>query len=165
MQPTRWIPETEARKGRTLARIAGLVFYLFSAQALLTAGVGLEVYFSGGSAADLLLPAASVALAVCYGFVGYYLRRYRAWARNFAFAFSAALVFAFPYGTALGAFVVLCLARANRAAAFGARPVAADSSLPAVLPRPAAFVPVPVLAAEEAPPASLELEFASEHAG
>jgi len=165
MQPTRWIPETEARKGRTLARIAGLVFYLFSAQALLTAGVGLEVYFSGGSAADLLLPAASVALAVCYGFVGYYLRRYRAWARNFAFAFSAALVFAFPYGTALGAFVVLCLARANRAAAFGARPVAAEADLPAFPARPAAFVPLPLLAAEEAPLPSLELEYASEHAG
>jgi hypothetical protein len=165
MQPTRWIRETEVRMGRTLARIAGLVFYLFSAQALLTAAVGLQVYFSGGSAVDLLLPAASVALAVCYGFVGFYLRRYRVWARNFAFAFSAALVFAFPYGTALGAFVVLCLARANRAAAFGARPVAAESALPAVPPQPAAFVPVPVLAGEDAPLPSLELEFASEHAG
>jgi hypothetical protein len=165
MQPTRWIRETEARKGRTLARIAGLVFYLFSAQALLTAGVGLQVYFSGGSATDLLLPAASVALAVCYGFVGYYLRRYRVWARNFAFAFSAALVFAFPYGTALGALVVLCLARANRAAAFGSRPVAAEADLPVAPTQPAAFVPVPLLAVEEAALPSLELEYASEHAG
>lgn len=165
MQPTRWIRETEARKGRTLARIAGLIFYLFSAQALLTAGVGLQVYFGGGSAPDLLLPAASVALAVCYGFVGYYLRRYRVWARNFAFAFSAALVFAFPWGTALGAFVVVCLARANRAAAFGARPVAAQSAVPPLSARPEAFVPVPLLAGEEAPVPSLELEFASEHAG
>ena len=165
MQPTRLVRETEVRKGRTLARIAGLVFYLFSAQALLTAGVGLQVYFSGGSAVDLLLPAASVALSVCYGVVGFYLRRYRVWARNFAFAFSAALVFAFPYGTALGAFVVVCLARANRAAAFGARPVAAESALPTTTPQPAAFVPVPLLAGEEAPLPSLELEFASEHAG
>ena len=165
MPPTRLIRETEVRKGRTLARIAGLVFYLFSAQALLTAAVGLQVYFSGGSAVDLLLPAASLALAVCYGFVGFYLRRYRVWARNFAFAFSAALVFAFPWGTALGAFVVVCLARANRAAAFGARPVAAQSVLPSLPPRPEAFVPVPLLAGEEAPLPSLELEFASEHAG
>ncbi len=165
MPPTRLIRENAVRKGRTLARIAGLVFYLFSAQALLTAAVGLQVYFSGGSAVDLLLPAASVALAVCYGFVGFYLRRYRLWARNFAFAFSAALVFAFPWGTALGAFVVVCLARANRAAAFGARPVAAQSVPPPLAGRPEAFVPVPLLAGEEAPVPSLELEFASEHAG
>ena len=165
MPPTRLIRENAVRKGRTLARIAGLIFYLFSAQALLTAAVGLQVYFSGGSAVDLLLPAASVALAVCYGFVGFYLRRYRLWARNFAFAFSAALVFAFPWGTALGAFVVVCLARANRAAAFGARPVAALSVPPPLAGRPEAFVPVPLLAGEEAPVPSLELEFASEHAG
>ena len=119
MKQPRWIRETDARKGRALARIAGLVFYLFGAQALLTAAVGLEVYFGGGSAADLLLPAASVLLAGCYVCVGFYLRRYGLWARNFAFAFSAAIVFAFPYGTAVGAFVVLCIAQANRAGAFG----------------------------------------------
>ncbi len=163
MKQTRWIRETDARKGRALARIAGLVFYLFGAQALLTAGVGLEVYFGGGSAADLLLPAASVLLAGCYVCVGFYLRRYGLWARNFAFAFSAAIVFAFPYGTAVGAFVVLCIAQANRAGAFGTRPVAAEPAQP--ISKPAPFVAVPAVVADEAPLPSFELEFASEHAG
>ncbi len=164
MKQTRWIRESEARKGRILARIAGLGFYLFAAQALLTAGVGLEVYFGGGSAADLLLPAASVLLAGCYACVGFYLRRYRVWARNFALAFSAAIVFAFPYGTAIGALVVLSLALANRADAFGTRPVAAEAAPLAAEPTP--FVAVPALVvADETPLPSFELEFASEHAG
>ena len=164
MKQARFIRETEARRGRTIARIAGLVFYLFAVQALLTAGVGLEVYFGGGSASDLLLPAASAVLAGCYAFVGFYLRRYRVLARNFAFAFAAAILFAFPYGTALGGFVVLCIALANRFGAFGTRPIAAKAPRPIVVPA-APFVPIPAVLVGEAPVSSYELEFASEHAG
>jgi hypothetical protein len=164
MKQTRWIRESDARRGRILARIAGLVFYLFAAQALLTAAVGLEVYFGGGSAADLLLPAASVMLAGCYAFVGFFLRRYRVWARNFAFAFSAVILFAFPYGTALGSFVVLCVVLANRADAFGTRPVAARPVRPASA-KPLPLVPRASIAADGTPLPAFELEFASEHAG
>jgi hypothetical protein len=154
MKDTPWIPEREARRGRALARIAGFVFYLFAVQALLTAAVGLQVFFGGGTASDLLLPGASFLLAGCYAGVGFFLRRYRLWARNFAFAFSAVIVFAFPLGTTLGAIVVLCLERANRSGAFGTRPVAAA-------PAPSS----PPRVTDEAAVASFEMEFASEHAG
>jgi hypothetical protein len=154
MIQTSAIPEREARRGRLLARIAGFVFYLFAVQALLTAAVGLQVFFGGGSVSDLLLPGASFLLAGCYAGVGYFLRRYRVWARNFAFAFSAVIVFAFPVGTALGALVVLCIERANRSGAFGTRPIAAAPAAPLAPPVP-----------DEQPVASFEMEFASEHAG
>ena len=109
---------SEVCNARWLVQAAGLVFYLLSVQALLTAGVGLNVYFSGGSSSDLWLPAISVLLAACYVCVGYFLRRYRIWARNFAFAFAVVSLFAFPVGTILGVLVVLCIDRANRARVF-----------------------------------------------
>ena len=109
---------SEARNARRLVQVAGLIFYLLSAQALLTAGVGLDVYFSGGSSSDLLLPATSALLAACYAVIGFFLRRYRVWARNFAFAFAAVSLFAFPVGTVLGVLVVLCINRANRGRVF-----------------------------------------------
>lgn len=113
---------TQGRRGRLLAQVAGFTFYLLAVQALLTTGVGLSVYFAGGSSSDLLLPAASAFLAGCYVVVGYFLRRYHVWARNFAFAFAAVSLFAFPVGTALGAFVILCIDQANRANVFQKAP-------------------------------------------
>ena len=131
------------RRGRLLAQVAGFTFYLLAAQALLTAGVGLNVYFAGGASSDLLLPAASALLAGCYAVIGYFLRRYRMWARNFAFAFAAVSLFAFPVGTALGAFVILCIDRANRANVF--------------MQKPRQPAPEPILAFEE-PAAVLRFE-------
>jgi hypothetical protein len=119
------------RNATRLVQAAGLIFYLLAVQALLTAGVGLDVYFSGGSSSDLLLPATSAVLAACYAVVGYFLRRYRVWARNFAFAFAAVSLFAFPEGTILGVLVVLCIARANRDQVFPKRPRTAPTAVPA----------------------------------
>ena len=140
------------RRGRLLVQVAGLVFYLLAVQALLTAGVGLDVYFSGGSSSDLLLPAASVLMAGAYAVVGYLLRRYRVWARNFAFAFGAVSMFAFPVGTILGGLVVLCIGLANRAHVFA-------RSAPRPLPAP------PVAIEEEALVLRFEQEFATESVG
>lgn len=140
---------TEVRRGRLLLQIAGFIFYLMAVQALMTAGVGLNVYFAGGSSADLLLPAASVLLAGCYVVVGFFLRRCRVWARNFAFAFAAVSLFAFPVGTVLGALVLLFIDGANRARVFPGR----------IQPAP------PVAIEEEAPVLRFEPDLATEHAG
>jgi hypothetical protein len=152
MTQTGAVEGRQERRGRVLARIAGFIFYLLAVQAVLTAGVGLNVYFAGGASSDLLLPVASAVLAGCYVLVGYFLRRYRVWARNFAFAFSAVSLFAFPVGTALGALVVLCIDQANRANVFLQR-----------VPSPA---PAPALAAEEeAAVLRFEPELATDHIG
>ncbi len=119
-------PGSRLRNATRLVQAAGLIFYLLAVQALLTAGVGLHVYFTGGSSSDLLLPATSAVLAACYAVVGYFLRRHRVWARNFAFAFSAVSLFAFPVGTILGLLVVLCIHRANRRRVFPTRRRAAE---------------------------------------
>lgn len=120
----------EFRNARRLVQAAGLIFYLLAVQGVAAAGVGAHVYFSGGSVQDLLLPATGGVLAVCYAIVGFYLRRYRLWARNFAFAFAAVSLFFFPVGTVLGALIVLCIDRANRARVFPSRrrPVPATSA-------------------------------------
>jgi hypothetical protein len=102
--------------------MAGLIFYILAVQGLLTAGVGVYVYVQGGDARDLILPATGAALAISYAIVGFYLRRYRLWARNFAFVFSAIGLFFFPVGTVLGSVIVLGIDRANRAGLFPARP-------------------------------------------
>jgi hypothetical protein len=107
-----------ARFARRLVQIGGFVFYLLAVQALLTAGVGVQVFVSSRSAPDLLLPAASFLLACSYAVVGYHLRRCRLWARNFAFAFAGISLFAFPAGTGLGLIIVGCVASANRARVF-----------------------------------------------
>jgi len=122
---------SRVRNAARLVQAAGLIFYLLAVQALVTAGVGLHVYFSGGSSPDLLLPATSAVLAGCYAVVGYFLRRYRLWARNFAFAFAAVSLFAFPVGTVLGVLVVLCIDRANRGQVFPTRRRAAPASFAA----------------------------------
>lgn len=106
------------RNARRFIQAAGLIFYALAAQALVTSGVGAYVFVSGGSSQDLLLPAASALLAGCYTAVGYSLRRYRVWARNFAFAFAAVSLFALPVGTLIGGLIVLCIDRANRARLF-----------------------------------------------
>lgn len=124
----------EIRSARRLVQAAGLIFYLLAIQGLATAGVGAHVYFSGGSLRDLVLPATGGILAFCYAVIGYHLRRYRLWARNFAFAFSAISLFVFPVGTALGALIVFCIERANRAGVF---------------PRPRPPVPAEAAAAHE----------------
>lgn len=152
------VEERQERRGRLLARIAGFIFYLLAVQALLTAGVGLNVYFAGGSSSDLLLPVASAVLAGCYALVGYFLRRYRVWARNFAFAFAAVSLFAFPIGTALGALVVLCIDQANRANVFSQR-------APSPVPAPAPTVAVAVAVEEEAAVLRFEPELATDHIG
>jgi hypothetical protein len=108
----------EMRNGRRLVQAAGLIFYLLAIQGLATAGVGADVYFTGGSLRDLVLPATGGILAICYAVVGFHLRRYRVWARNFSFAFSGISLFVFPVGTALGALILFCLERANRAGVF-----------------------------------------------
>jgi hypothetical protein len=145
----------EVRNARRLVQAAGLLFYIAALQALLTAGVGVDVYLSGGAAQDLALPATSALLAVSYTVVGYFLRRYWVWARNFAvafaFAFAAVSIFAFPVGTVLGGLVVLCIDRANRAGVFPVR-----------RPAPA---PAPRVAVEEAPVLRFEPELAAERAG
>jgi hypothetical protein len=109
---------SEIRIARRLVQAAGLIFYILSVQGLFAAGVGAYVYFQGGHARDLVLPATGAALAVSYAIVGYFLRRYWVWARNFAFVFSAIGVFLFPIGTVLGSVIVLCIDRANRAGLF-----------------------------------------------
>jgi hypothetical protein len=111
----------EIRNARRFVQAAGLIFYLLAAQGLLALGVGVQVFMSGGRAQDLLLPTAGALLAVSYLVVGFHLRRYRLWARNFAFAFAAVSLFAFPVGTALGTLIVLCIERANRAGIFPSR--------------------------------------------
>lgn len=120
---------SNVRNATRLVQAAGLIFYLLAVQAMLTAGVGLYVYFTGGSSSDLLLPATSAVLAVCYAVVGYFLRRYRLWARNFAFAFAAVSLFAFPAGTILGVLVVLCIGWANRGQVFPTRRRAAPAAV------------------------------------
>jgi hypothetical protein len=145
------------RTARNLVRVAGLIFYLLAAQALLTAGVGLSVYLSGGAGPDLVLPASSLLMAACYTAVGYYLRRYRVWARNFAFAFAAVSLFAFPVGTVLGVVVVVCIDRANRARVFA-------TWWPAVpAPAPKARTVAPLL--DEARILRFEPELAAERLG
>jgi hypothetical protein len=108
----------EIRSARRLVQAAGLIFYLLAIQGLATAGVGADGYLSGGSLRDLVLPATGGVLAACYAFVGFHLRRYRLWARNFSFAFAAISLFVFPVGTALGALIVFSIERANRAGVF-----------------------------------------------
>jgi hypothetical protein len=118
MMATRVDRESEVENAKRLVQTAGLVFYLLAIQGLFTAGVGFHVFLQGGNAADLLLPATGGALAVCYGVVGYHLRRYRLWARNFAFAVGVIGLFFFPVGTVLGAGLVVCIERANRVRLF-----------------------------------------------
>ncbi|MEP6993477.1 MAG: hypothetical protein ABI968_03070 [Acidobacteriota bacterium] len=118
MMTQKWSRGAEIRNARRLVQVAGLTFYLLAVQALLTAGVGLDVYLSGHATSDLLLSTTSALLAACYALVGYFLRRYRVWARNFAFAFAAVSMFAFPVGTVLGVLLVLCIDRANRGRVF-----------------------------------------------
>ena len=121
------------RMARRLVQVAGFVFYLLSVQALVTAGVGVHVFLSGGSAQDLLLPSMSGILACCYALAGFHLRRYRLWARNFAFAFAGISLFAFPIGTGLGLVIVGCVAGANRARVFPQlrrRPAAPEEEWP-----------------------------------
>ena len=103
---------------RGLTRAVGFAFYLLAVQALLTAAVGISVFLSGRIASDLILPAASIVLAGAYVAVGYHLRRYHLWARNFAFAFASISLIAFPVGTGLGLVIVACLVNANRAGIF-----------------------------------------------
>jgi hypothetical protein len=109
-----------ARWGRRLVQASGFVFYLLTVQALLTAAVGAGVFFSSRSAADLALPAVSFVLASAYALVGYHLRRQRLWARNFAFAFAAFSLFAYPVGTGVGLLIAAGVAGANRAGMFPA---------------------------------------------
>jgi hypothetical protein len=146
------VRSAQARRGSPLLRVAGFIFYLLAVQALMTAGVGLNVYFAGGSSTDLLLPAISALLAGCYVAVGFFLRRQRIWARNFAFAFAAVSLFAYPVGTALGALVILCIDRANRARVFGP---------PRAVPAPV----VPAAVEETVPVRGFEPDLAPEHAG
>jgi hypothetical protein len=145
--------DSEVRNARRLVQAVGLIFYLLSAQALLTAGAGMNVYFGGGSSSDLLLPVTSALLAACYAVIGYFLRRHRVWARNFAFAFGAVSLFAFPFGTILGVLVVLSIDRANRAHVF-------------LEPRRVSPLAVAPAALEEnAPVLRFEPELAAEHVG
>ena len=146
--------ETTLRNGRRFVQAAGLIFYGLAAQGLLTAAVGWYLFFDTESSADLLLPATGAILAVCYAFVGYQLRRHRLGARNFAFAFAGISLFSFPVGTILGAVIVLCLDRGNRAGVF---------------PRQRPPVPaVPAVAADESAPTlpfEPDLALPSEQAG
>ena len=144
---------SEVCNARRLVQAAGLIFYLLAVQALLTAGVGLSVYFNGGSSSDLLLPATSALMAASYAGIGYFLRRYRVWARNFAFAFAAVSLFVFPIGTALGVLVLACIDRANRGRVFLQQP----------LPVPRPFVAPEI--EEDAPLHSFEPELTAEHIG
>jgi len=118
MAITQAVRAREMRNARRLIQTAGLIFYLLAVQSLAAAGVGVHVYLSAGSLRDLALPAMAGVLALCYAAIGYSLRRYRLWARNFSFAFSAISLFVFPVGTALGALIVFCIERANRAGVF-----------------------------------------------
>jgi hypothetical protein len=145
----------EVRSARRLVQAAGLIFYLLAVQGLAAAGVGVHVYLSGGSAHDLLLPAMGAVLAVCYSIIGFHLRRYRVWARNFAFAFAAVGLFFFPVGTVLGAVIVVSIDRANRARLFPTRRPA---------PAPAAL-PLPDLEGQPAVLLRFEPELVAERAG
>jgi hypothetical protein len=107
-----------ARSARHLVQAAGFIFYLLAVQALVTAGVGIQVFLSSRSGQDLLLPAVSLLLACAYALVGFHLRRYRLWARNFAFAFAGISLFAFPVGTGLGLVIVGCVTAASLARVF-----------------------------------------------
>ncbi len=127
MTLTRTGRASNVRGARRLIQAAGLIFYILSIQGLFTAGVGAYVYFQGGSASDLILPATGAALAFSYAVVGYFLRRYFVWARNFAFVFSAIGVFFFPIGTILGSVIMLAIDRASRAGLFPARPGLAEA--------------------------------------
>ena len=144
--------EATLEKGRRFVQAAGLIFYILAAQGIITAAVGVNVYLDSQKGQDLLLPATGVLLAIAYAFVGYHLRCYRLSARNFAFAFAAISLFAFPIGTILGGLIVLCIDRANRAGVFPQRrksapavpgvPVVEESAT--LLPfEPAAALPYP----------------------
>ena len=100
-----WRPR-EARSARRLIQAVGFIFYLLAVQALLTAAVGISVFWSGRIASDLVLPGISVVLAAAYSVVGYHLRRHRLWARNFAFAFAGIGSLAFPVGTGVGLLII-----------------------------------------------------------
>jgi hypothetical protein len=106
------------RWGRTLVHVAGFMFYLLAVQAVLTGAVGVSVFAASHKASDLALPAVSFLLAGSYALVGFHLRRQRLWARNFAFAFAAFSLFAFPVGTGIGLFITVCVAVGNRAGVF-----------------------------------------------
>ena len=101
-----------------LMQTVGFVFYLLAVQALMTAAVGVSVFWSARTASDLVLPAISLVLAGTYAVVGYHLRRHRLWARNFAFAFAVISLLAFPLGTGIGLFVMAAVAFASRAGIF-----------------------------------------------
>ena len=118
---------SDVRSARRLLQAVGLIFYILSVQGMFTAGVGIYVFFQGGgSGRDLILPATGAALALSYAFVGYFLRRYFVWARNFTCVFSVIAVFFFPIGTVLGSVMMLSVDRANRAGLFPARPALPD---------------------------------------
>jgi hypothetical protein len=101
-----------------LMQAVGFVFYLLAVQALMTAAVGISVFWSDRSASDLVLPGISLVLMGTYAAVGYHLRRLRLWARNFAFAFGAISLLAFPFGTGLGIFVMAAVGYASRVGVF-----------------------------------------------
>ena len=88
---------SEIRSARRLIQVAGFIFYVLAVQGLCTAGVGIYVFLQGGSTRDLVLPLTGGVLALCYAAAGYFLRRYRLWARNFAFAFAAVIGVVFGY--------------------------------------------------------------------
>lgn len=101
-----------------LMQAVGFVFYLLAVQALVTAAVGISVFWSARSASDLVLPGISVVLMGTYAAVGYHIRRHRLWSRNFAFAFAAISLLAFPFGTGLGIFVMASVGYASRVGLF-----------------------------------------------
>ena len=138
---------TNRRLARRMVQFAGFLFYLLAAQALVTAAVGLQIYLAEGSSRDLQLPCISFILACAYAHVGFHLRRYRLWTRNFAFAFAGISLFAVPVGTGLGLVIIGLVAAGSRARVF-----------PQLLPGPAA-------AEEEWPLLRFEPEFVSEQAG
>ena len=107
-----------ARWGRMLVHVAGFVFYLLAVQAVMTGTVGVGVFAASHKTADIALPAVSFLLAGSYALVGYHLRRQRLWARNFAFAFAAFSLLAFPIGTGVGLLIVVCVSSGNRAGVF-----------------------------------------------
>ena len=101
-----------------LMQVVGLVFYLLAVQALMTAAVGVSVFWSARSASDLVLPAISLVLMGTYAMVGFHIRRHRLWAPNFAFAFAFISLLAFPVGTGIGLFVMASVAYASRTGIF-----------------------------------------------